>query len=67
MRDLRVTMRQYGDILVTVARSAPIEVKVIVKKINNTIEPLSILKQKGSDVVGATPTVPNVAPPVSFF
>ena len=67
MRDLRIIVRQYGDILVTVARSAPVETKVIVKMIGDTIEPLSILKQKGSDVVGATPTVPNVAPPVSFF
>ena len=67
MRDLRIIVRQYGDILVTVARSAPVETKVIVKQIGDTIEPLSILKQKGSDVVGATPTVPNVAPPVNFF
>ena len=67
MRDLKVIVRQYGNILVTVARSAPIETKIIVKQIGNTIEPLSILKMKGSDVVGATPTVPNVAPPVSFF
>ena len=67
MRDLKIVVRQYGDILVTVARSAPVETKVIVKLIGNTIEPLSILKQKSSDVIGATPTVPNVAPPVSFF
>lgn len=67
MRDGKITVKKYEDILVTVARSAPIEIKIIVKQIGQTIEPLSVLKQKGSDVIGATPTVPNVAPPVSFF
>jgi hypothetical protein len=67
MRDGKIVVRNYGDHIITVARSAPVETKIIVKKIGNTIETLSQLKQKGSDVVGGTPTVPNVAPPVSFF
>lgn len=67
MRDARIVVQRYDDILVTVARSAPIEIKLIVKRIGDTIEPLSILKMKASDVLGTTPTVPNVAPSVNFF
>lgn len=67
MRDSRIVIQNYGDLLVTVARTAPMETKIIVKQIGETIEPLSILKQKGSDVLGTTPTVPNIAPPVGFF
>jgi hypothetical protein len=67
MRDGKIIVTKFNDVIVTVARSAPVEIKIIVKQIGDTIEPLSVLKQKGSDVIGATPTVPNVAPPVSFF
>lgn len=67
MRDGTIIVSNYGDHLITVARSAPVEIKIIVKQIGNTIETLSQLKQKDADVVGTTPTVPNVAPQVSFF
>jgi hypothetical protein len=67
MRDSRIVIQKYGNVLVTVARTAPMETKVIVKKIGETVEPLSILKQKASDVLGTTPTVPNQAPPVNYF
>lgn len=67
MRDAKIVVQRHGDILVTVARSAPIETTIIVRQINQTIETLSVLKQKASDVLGTTPTVPNQAPPVSFF
>lgn len=67
MRDSRIVIQKHGDLLVTVARTAPMETKIIVKKIGDTIEPLSVLKLKGSDVLGTTPTVPNVAPSVGYF
>jgi hypothetical protein len=67
MRDGTIVVTKYQDHIITVARSAPVEIKIIVKQIGDTIETLSQLKQKGSDVTGTTPTVPNVAPPVSFF
>ena len=67
MRDARIVVQRHGDILVTVARSAPVETTIIVRQIGQTIETLSVLKQKASDVLGTTPTVPNVAPPVSFY
>lgn len=67
MRDARIVVQRHGDILVTIARSAPVETTVIVKQIGQTIEPISVLKKKASDVLGTTPTVPNVAPPVSFY
>jgi hypothetical protein len=67
MRDGKIVVRKYEEHLITVARSAPIEIKIIVKQIGDTIETLSQLKQKGADVIGGSPTVPNQAPPVSFF
>lgn len=67
MRDSRIVVQRHGNILVTIARSAPVETTVIVKQIGQTIEPISVLKKKASDVLGTTPTVPNVAPPVSFY
>ena len=67
MRDLKVVVQRHDDLLITVARSAPIETKIIVKQVGETIEPLSILKMKASDVLGTTPTVPNIAPSVNFF
>jgi hypothetical protein len=67
MRDAKIVVQRHGDILVTVARSAPIETTIIVKQIGQTVETLSVLKQKASDVLGTTPTVPNQAPPVNFF
>jgi len=67
MRDAKIVVQKHGDILVTVARSAPIETTIIVKQIGYTIETLSVLKQKASDVLGTTPTVPNQAPAVGFF
>lgn len=67
MRETKIVVQKHGDILVTVARSAPIEAKIIAKRINYSIEPISMLKQKASDVLGTTPTVPNLAPQVGFF
>lgn len=65
MRDLRITVQKYSDIIVTVARTAPLETTLIVKNRNNVIEPLSFLKQKSSDVLGTTPTVPRDNPDVT--
>lgn len=59
MRDSKITIRQYGDLLVTIARTAPLETKIICKDNNGVIETLSVLKQKASDVLGTTPTVPR--------
>jgi hypothetical protein len=67
MRDAKIVVQRHGDVLITIARSAPMETKLIVKQIGETIEPLSILKMKASDVLGTTPTVPNVAPNVNYF
>lgn len=67
MRDSRIVVQRHGDILVTIARHVPVETTIIVKQNNQSIETLSVLKQKASDVLGTTPIVPNVAPPVSFF
>jgi hypothetical protein len=67
MRDLKIVVQRHDDLLITVARSAPIETKIIVKQIGDTIEPLSFLKMKASDILGTTPTVPNQAPNVNFF
>jgi hypothetical protein len=67
MRDSKIVVQRHNDILVTIARSAPIETTIIVKLINQTIEPLSVLKKKASDVLGTTPTVPNIAPSVNFY
>jgi hypothetical protein len=59
MRDTKITIKKYGDILVTVARTAPLETTIICKNNNGIIETLSVLKQKASDVLGTTPTVPR--------
>jgi uncharacterized Rossmann fold enzyme len=67
MRDGTIVVSNYGNHLITVARSAPVEIKIIVKQVGDTIETLSQLKQKGTDVLGTTPTVPNVAPAVGFY
>lgn len=68
MRDTKIVVQKTGDLLITVARAAPVETKIIVKLKNNYyIETLSVLKQKATDVLGTTPTVPNVAPEVGFY
>ena len=68
MRDSKIVVTKTGDLLITVARAAPVETKIIVKRKNNDyIETLSVLKQKATDVLGTTPTVPNVAPEVGFY
>ena len=59
MRDGKITVKKYGDILVTVARTAPLESTFICRNNNGLIETLSVLKQKASDVLGTTPTVPR--------
>jgi hypothetical protein len=68
MRDTKITIRKYDNILVTVARTAPLETKIICKNNNGIIETLSVLKQRASDVLGTTPTVPRTNNDVpSFF
>lgn len=59
MRDSVITVRKYNDILITVARTAPLENTIIVRANNGTIEALAPLKQKASDILGTTPTVPR--------
>lgn len=67
MRDLQVVVRQVGTNLVTVARTAPIQKTLIVRINNQVIETLSELKQKETDLLGTTPTVPRVAPTVQNY
>lgn len=63
MRNIKITVSKFGDLLVTVARTAPIENKVIVKRNGSYyIETISTLKLSASDVLGTTPVVPRVAP-----
>jgi len=67
MRDGKVSVTKFNDVLITTGRYAPFQTTVIVKAINQTIQPLSILKQKQSDLIGTIPTVPNVAPDVPYY
>lgn len=67
MRDLQVVVRQIGTNLITVARTAPIQKTIIVKLNNQVIETISELKQKETDLLGTTPTVPRTAPEVQNY
>ena len=67
MRDSTVVIRKSGDSLITVARSAPVETTIIVKTTGYIIEPLSVLKNQETDLLGTTPTTPRIAPSVSNY
>lgn len=67
MRDSTVVIRKSGDSLITVARSAPVESTIIVKTNGYIIEPLSVLKNQETDLLGTSPTTPRIAPTVSNY
>jgi uncharacterized Rossmann fold enzyme len=67
MRDRKIVVRNVDGILVTVARTAPIEKTIIVRLINNNIETIGELKQKASDLLGTTPEVPRVNDTVPIY
>ena len=67
MRDLKIVIRQIETSLITVARTAPIQKTIIVKLNNQVIETISELKQKETDLLGTTPTVPRIAPDVQNY
>lgn len=67
MRDLKVTVTKVDDVIITLARTAPLTAKIIVKDNNGTIETLSLLKQKESGLLNVDPTLPNIAPEVPNY
>lgn len=64
MRDLKVIVSKYNDLLITVARYTPVEQTIIVKNNNGIIETLSIRKEKASGLLDVAATVPREAPVV---
>lgn len=64
MRDTKIVVTKYNDLLITIARYSPVEVTFIVKKNNDLIEMLSVRKEKASGLLGTAATVPREAPVV---
>ncbi|CAB5221271.1 hypothetical protein UFOVP245_113 [uncultured Caudovirales phage] len=69
MRDKRITVANFENVILTLPRASQetLSMTIIVKQINNTIEPISILKQKASSLTGTTPTVPRTSPTVAIY
>lgn len=69
MRDKRITVANFENVILTLPRASQetLSITIIVKQINNTIEPISILKQKASSLTGTTPTVPRTSPTVAIY
>lgn len=64
MRDIKVVVSKYNDILITIARYTPVEQTLIVKRNNDYIETLSIRKEKAAGLFDVVATVPRQAPVV---
>jgi hypothetical protein len=67
MRDLKITVTKIDDIIITLARTAPLTTKIIVKDNNGSIETLSVLKQKQSGLFDIDPTIPRISPEVPNY
>ena len=67
MRDARITTINYSNVLITTGRYGPLQTKIVCKLNNNTILPLSVIKQAETAMLGTTPTVPNIAPSVQVY
>ncbi len=69
MRDKKITVANFESVILTLPRASQetLSTTIIVKQINNTIEPLGILKQKASSLTGTTPTVPRISPTVAIY
>jgi hypothetical protein len=67
MRDLKITVTKIDDIIITLARTAPLTSKIIVKGNNGSIETLSALKQRQSGLLDVDPTIPRISPEVPNY
>ena len=67
MRDLKITVTKIEDIIITLARVAPLTTKIIVKGNNGGIETLSVLKQRESGLFDTEPTIPRISPEVPNY
>lgn len=69
MRDKKITVANFENVILTLPRASQetLSTTMIVKQINNTVEPISILKQKASSLTGTTPTVPRTSPTVDIY
>ena len=69
MRDKRITVTNFENVILTLPRASKetLSISIIVKQINDTVEPISILKQKASSLTGTTPTVPIIPPTVAIY
>jgi hypothetical protein len=67
MRNTKIIVQHYSGILIPLARSSPVEVKIIVQDINGTIEPVTTLKNIATDILSLTANTLPVAPPVSYY
>ena len=69
MRDKKITVAKFENVVLTLPRASQetLSTTIIVKQINDTIEPLGILKQKASSLTGTTPTVPRTSPTVAIY
>lgn len=67
MRDGKITVEKVSNILITLARTAPIKTTIIVKNNNGIIETLSVLKQDETSLLGTNPTVPRDSPSVPNY
>jgi hypothetical protein len=68
MRDGKITVTKISDIIITMARTAPLESTIIVKQnANNSIETLSAVKQKQYGLLDQQTVLPiNPQPPFNF-
>lgn len=67
MRDQRITVTLFEDIIITLARTVPLTSTIIVKENNGTIEPLNALKQRQYGLFDKPTVLPVISqPPFSF-
>lgn len=66
MRDGKITVTKINEIIITMARTAPLESKIIVKQIaDKSIETISLVKQKQYGLLDQ-PTVLPINPQEPF-
>lgn len=68
MRDGKITVTKINDIIITMARTAPLETTIIVKQnANNSIETLSAVKQRQYGLLDKETVLPiNPQEPFNF-
>ena len=69
MQNKKITVADFEGVILTLPRVSKesLSTTVIVKTINETVETLSFVKQKGYGLTNATPTVPRQAPSVPLY